>query len=59
MYFFFPPHLWHVEIPGQGMENEPQLGPMPQLGQRWILNTLHHSSNSNTLFPKIVFFSFH
>ena len=33
-------HLWHIEVPGPGIESEPQLQPKPQLQQCWILNPL-------------------
>ena len=29
-FFFFPPHLWHMEVPGVGVESELQLGSTPQ-----------------------------
>ena len=41
-----------MEVPGPGMESELQLLPMPQLWQHQILNTLHHSENTN----KVIFF---
>ena len=33
---FFPPYLWHREVPGPGIE------PEPQQWQCWILNLLDH-----------------
>ena len=32
--------LQHLEFPGQEFRSEPQLWPMPQLQQQWILNPL-------------------
>ena len=42
------PHPWHMEVPGPGIKSKPQLWPMPQLRQCWILNPLSHSRNSKT-----------
>ena len=36
--FFFWPHPHHMEVPEPGIKSEPQLQPMPQLQQCWILN---------------------
>ena len=30
----------HMKVPGPGIESEPQLQPVPQLRQHWILNPL-------------------
>ena len=37
-FFFFQPHLWHMEIPKPGIKSKLQL--QPSLGQHWILNSL-------------------
>ena len=47
---FFLPHPWPLEIPGPGIESEPQLRPMPQLWQCQILDLLCQSGNSCILF---------
>ena len=39
-FLFFQPPLWHMEVPRPGSEPEPQLRPLPQLWQHWILNPL-------------------
>ena len=36
-------HLQHMEVPGPGMESEPQLWPTPHLWQCQILNPLHQA----------------
>ena len=36
--FFFWPCLQHVEVPGPGIESEPQLWPMLQLQQCWFIS---------------------
>ena len=48
--FFFFSNSQHMEAPWPGMESEPQLQPMPQLWQCWILSPLWHGRN-----PKIIF----
>ena len=35
-------HLWHVEVPGPGMEPTPQKQPEPLQQQSQILNPLYH-----------------
>ena len=41
-FFFFLPHLQHVEVPRPGIKPVPQLQPEPQLQQCQILNMLYH-----------------
>ena len=45
-------HLWHVAGPGPGIKAVPQLQPVPQLWQCWILNP---SSHKGTSFLTVVF----
>ena len=46
IYLLFRLYSQHMEVPGPGTESEPQLPPMPQLPQHWILNPLCHSGNA-------------
>ena len=48
--FFLWSHLWHMEVPRQGIEPELELWPMPQLQKHQILKPLHHSRKSSYLF---------
>ena len=54
-FFFFPSlphpqHPQHVEVPGLGIEPEPQLHPVPWLWQCWILNSLRQKGTSILVF---------
>ena len=44
-FYLFWLNLWHMEVPGLGMESKPQLWPIPQLQQCWILNPLAWARN--------------
>ena len=46
-FFLFGPHSWYMEVPGPGMESEPQLPPTTQLQQHQILNLLCRSRDWN------------
>ena len=48
IFFLFRPR--HMEVPGPGIKSEPQLQPMPQLQQHWILNPPHGAGDLNPLF---------
>lgn len=39
-FFFFWPHPEHMEVPWPGIESDPELQPVLQLRQLWILNPL-------------------
>ena len=43
-HLFFWPQLRQVEVPGPGMQPEPQLGPAPQLRPCQILNLVPHGN---------------
>ena len=47
VFCFVLPQPQYMEVLGPGIESEPQLWPLPQLLQHWILNSLYHSRNSN------------
>ena len=46
LFGLFWPHLWHMEVSRPGIKSQPQLTPMPQPRQSWILNPLCHSGSS-------------
>ena len=39
LFFLFWLHQWHMEVSRPGIKSEPQLGPVAQLGQCWILSS--------------------
>ena len=39
LFLIFWLYLWHIDVPGPGIESETQLQPMPQLQQHQILLT--------------------
>ena len=46
---FLWPNLWHVKVPGPGIELPPQLRLRPQLRQLRILNLPGHAGTSSVL----------
>ena len=46
LYCIFWLYPWHMGVPGPEIESEPELQPMPQLWQHWILKLPSHSKNS-------------
>ena len=40
LFWFWGLHTQHMEVPRPGKESEPQLQPVPQWQQYWILNPL-------------------
>ena len=43
--YLFWPYTQHMEVPGPGIKSEPQLQPVPQLWQCWILNPLSRAED--------------
>ena len=68
-FFFLGPYLWHMEVPGVGVESELQLEPMQQtlhlnhicnlcctMWQHWILNPLSEARDGTCILRHYVKF---
>ena len=52
-FFLFQLHMWHMEVPGPGIESDMQWQPIPQLWQQQILKPLCWTRGQSCTFAEV------